>query len=167
MYLELRKGKVRMARKKWCRQYKATTACTVRLIDKMGLRENMLVGDRPHRRVYADSWFASVETALALRNEMGFHFTGSIKPATRQFPIEAMRWTLAAMNRGAHIVLKCVDHEGLWAVGWHDVHYKCFFDNKRNNSSWQTRPYKKTKHTRQLTPFPFLALLSLLSIKGK
>jgi hypothetical protein len=90
----------------------------------MGLKENLVVIDRPWRRVYADSWFASLETALALRNEMGVHFTGPIKTATKGFPIEAMRWTLATMNRGAHIVVKCLDHDGIWAIGWHDVHFK-------------------------------------------
>ncbi len=74
MYIVLQKGKVRMRRKKWCEQYKATTACTVRLIDQMGLKENLVVVDRPWRRVYADLWFTSLETALALRNEMGVHF---------------------------------------------------------------------------------------------
>jgi hypothetical protein len=28
-----------MARQKWCREYKATTACTVQLLDKMGTKE--------------------------------------------------------------------------------------------------------------------------------
>jgi hypothetical protein len=31
-FIEIQKGKVVMARKKWCRQYGATTACTVRLL---------------------------------------------------------------------------------------------------------------------------------------
>jgi hypothetical protein len=48
---------------------------------------------------------------------MGVHFTGPIKTATREFPIEAMRWTLATMQRGEHIVLKSMDHENLWAIG--------------------------------------------------
>lgn len=143
MYLELQKGKVRMARKKWCQTYKATTACTVRLIDKMGLRESLLVGERPSRRVYADSWFASVETAIALRREMGVHFTGPIKTATKEFPIEAMRWTLAGMNRGEHIVLKCVDHENLWAIGWHDVHYKCYVTTNGTTLPGKPAPKKR------------------------
>jgi hypothetical protein len=143
MYLELQKGKVRMARKKWCQTYKATTACTVRLIDKMGLRESLLVGERPSRRVYADSWFASVETAIALRREMGVHFTGPIKTATKEFPIEAMRWTLADMNRGEHIVLKCVDHENLWAIGWHDVHYKCYVTTNGTTLPGKPAPKKR------------------------
>ena len=151
MYIELQKGKVRMARKKWCQQYKATTACTVRLIDKMGLRENLLVCERPARRVYADSWFASVETALALRHEMGVHFTGPIKTATKEFPIEAMRWTLAAMNRGAHIVLKCLDHENLWAVGWHDVHFKCYVTT--NGTSLPGKPAPKKRQNVQGTTY--------------
>ncbi len=50
-------------KKKNCRQYKATTACTVRLLYKMGLSET----DLPKTKcVFADSWFTSVDTALAL-----------------------------------------------------------------------------------------------------
>jgi hypothetical protein len=122
---ELQSGEIRMARKKWRRKYKATTACIVRLIDKL----DMFEGDMelpPKRRFFADSWFASVETVLALRNEMGVHFTGPIKTATKGFPIDAMRWTLASMKRGDHIVLKCRDYPYLWTIGWHDIHYKCF-----------------------------------------
>jgi hypothetical protein len=123
--IELQSGKIRMARKKWCRKYKATTACTVRLCDKLGMNE-MGMEIPPKRRVYADSWFASIETALALRDSMGVHFTGPIKTATKGFPIQAMRWTLASMNRGDHIVLECRDHPNLYAIGWHDIHYKCY-----------------------------------------
>ena len=96
--IELQTGKNRMARTKWCRKYKATTACTVRLCDKLGMKEDRM-DMPPKRRVFADSWFASVETASALRNEMELHFTGPIKTATKGFPIDAIRWTLASMNR--------------------------------------------------------------------
>ena len=143
MYIELQKGKIRMRRKKWCDKYKATTACTVRLLDNMGLKENLVVGDRPWRRVYADSWFASLETALALRNELGVHFTGPIKTATKGFPIEAMRWTLATMNRGAHIVMKCLDHDGIWAIGWHDVHFKCYVTTNGTTLPGKPAPKKR------------------------
>ena len=44
VYIELQKGKIAMARQKWCREYKATTACTVRLLDKKGMKE-LLGGD--------------------------------------------------------------------------------------------------------------------------
>jgi hypothetical protein len=30
------------------------------------------------------------------------------------------------MNRGDHIVLKSKDYPYLYAIGWHDMHYKCF-----------------------------------------
>ncbi len=61
MYIELQKGKIRMAIKKWFNKCKATTACTVRLVDHMGLKERFERTDPPKaRRVYADSWFASV-----------------------------------------------------------------------------------------------------------
>ncbi len=65
VYLEIQKGKIAIARKKWCRTYKATTACTVRMLDKMGLKEHENdLQDNPNRWydnqgkkrcVYADS----------------------------------------------------------------------------------------------------------------
>jgi hypothetical protein len=39
VYIEVQKGKVAMARKKWCNRYTATTACTVRLCDALSLNE--------------------------------------------------------------------------------------------------------------------------------
>jgi hypothetical protein len=97
-----------MARQKWCRQYKATSACTVRLLDKMGTielldlddTERYVQNEEKKRCVYADSWFASVETALALKTELGLHFTGPIKTAHKYFPLDEMRWTLSNMRRG-------------------------------------------------------------------
>jgi hypothetical protein len=125
VFIEVQKGKVVMARKKWCRQYGATTACTVRLLDAMHLSEEHEVPPLA-RCVFADSWFASVSTALALRQHLGIHLTGSIKTAHKNFPIEPIRHTLAKMNRGDHITLKCDDVDNLWALGWHDHHFKCY-----------------------------------------
>ncbi len=116
-FLEIQTGKVSMARKKWCMQYKATTACTV---SQRTFERNL------KRCVFADSWFASVETALAVRKELGLEFTGPIKTAHKYFPIEPLRWTLTEMARGDHVVLKCNEEANLWAIGWHDHHYKCY-----------------------------------------
>jgi len=41
------------------------------------------------------------------------------------FPINEMRWQLSTMERGEHIVLKLAGKD-IWAVGWHDHHYKCY-----------------------------------------
>jgi hypothetical protein len=54
--------------------------------------------------VFADSWFASVETAMALKEELGFHFTGPIKTAHKHFPLEPIRWLLNEMRRGDYVV---------------------------------------------------------------
>jgi hypothetical protein len=124
MHLEIQTGKISMARKKWCRQYKATTACTVRLLDNMQVRATNIEGKK--RCVFADSWFASVETALAVRTELGCDFTGPIKTAHKYFPLEHIRWTLSEMKRGEHVVFKCNEEENLWAIGWHDNHYKAY-----------------------------------------
>jgi hypothetical protein len=112
----------------------------------MGLRETSINGERPNRRVFADAWFASVETALALRDEMGVNFTGPIKMAHKKFPIEAMRWTLATMHRGDHLVLKNLEHENLWAIGWHDIHYKCYVTT--NGTTLPGKPAPKKRQDR-------------------
>ena len=125
VFVEIQKGKLAMARKKFHREFGATTACTVRLCDALHLSELHEVPPLA-RCVFADSWFASVKTVVALRDELGLHFTGPVKTATSNFPIEAMRHTLAKMRRGEHIVLKCLDVPHLWAVGWHDHHFKCY-----------------------------------------
>ncbi len=67
----------------------------------MGLRENEndLMNDPnlwyenqgKKRCVYADSWFASVETQLALKKELGCHFTGPIKTAHKYYPIDELK----------------------------------------------------------------------------
>jgi hypothetical protein len=68
-FLEIQTGKISMARKKWCsRQYKATTAYTIRLLNKKQVKESKKNRTRTKKRcVMADSWFASVETTLAVR----------------------------------------------------------------------------------------------------
>ncbi len=103
--------RLRRAKPLW-RDYKATTACTVRLLDKMGLKEvedhnntdRWVANNGKKRCVYADSWFASVGTAMALKQELGLHFTGPIKRAHKHFPRDEMCWTLSHMRRGAYSV---------------------------------------------------------------
>jgi hypothetical protein len=141
-FLEIQTGKVSMQRKKWCRQYKATTACTVRLFDKIGITEKQ--NENKKRCVFADSWFASVETALAVRKELGLEFTGPIKTAHKHFPIEHLRWTLTEMQKGEHIVFKCNEEENLWAIGWRDHHYKCYI-----TTHGTTNPGKPANKRRQ------------------
>jgi hypothetical protein len=98
MFLEVQTGKITMAPKKWVRQYKATTACTVRLLDKMGMKERQgdnkngvctwTRGSHPWRLLwlFVKSWEWNLITAH------------------KYFPIEAMRFTLSEMRRGEHIV---------------------------------------------------------------
>jgi hypothetical protein len=94
------------------------------------------------RCVYADSWFASVDTALALKRELGLHFTGPIKTAHKYFPLDEMRWHLSHMKRGEHIVLKCNEEE-MWALGWHDHHYKCYLTTHGTDLPGKPAPKKR------------------------
>jgi hypothetical protein len=58
----------------------------------MGLGEISLPeGDKLRRVVVGDSWFASRNTACALKEKFGVEFTGCVKTAHAGFPIEAMR----------------------------------------------------------------------------
>jgi hypothetical protein len=140
--IEVQKGKLRMARKKWVPTFGATTACTLRLLENFKLNEIGLA-DPMKRCVFADSWFASVKTALALRQHLGLHFTGPIKTAHSQFPLERMRFTLSKLQRGDHIVLECQGKD-MWAIGWHDHHFKCYV-----TTHGHTRPGKPAPKKRQ------------------
>jgi hypothetical protein len=86
MYLEVQKGKVKL---QW--------------------------QEKKKRCVFADSWFASVETALALKEELGIHFTGPIKTAHKYFLLEPIRWVLNELSRGEHVVLKN-ENADLWLL---------------------------------------------------
>ena len=146
VYIEIQKGKVAMGQKKWCNCYSATTACTLRLCDALSLNELHEVPPLA-RCIYADSWFASVKTVLALRTHLGLHFTGPIKTATANYPIEAMRFTLAKMTRGENITLKCLDVPNCWAVGWHDHHYKCYVTTHGVTTPGKPAPKRRQDNT--------------------
>ena len=87
---------------------------------------------------------SGVTVQLALREEIGLHFTGPIKTAHECFPIEQMRASLSTMKRGEHIVLECVDRTNLWAIGWHDHHFKTYI-----TTHGHTRPGKPAHKKRQ------------------
>jgi hypothetical protein len=53
-----------------------------------------------------DSWFASRPTASALQEKFGLDLKGCVKTAHAGFPIEAMRWILAILDRGQSCVFK-------------------------------------------------------------
>ena len=126
LHLEIQEGKVRMQRKKFVNSFPATTACTLRMMSNMEVGELELADNAKLRRaVTADSWFASRATAIAMQEKLGLDITGPVKTATKGFPIEAMRWTLKDMSRGQHCVFK-EEGRDLWAVGWSDVHFKCY-----------------------------------------
>jgi hypothetical protein len=124
MLVELQEGKERMRRKHFVDDYGATTACTVRMLHKMGMSETNLE-TKLKRVVTADSWFASLKTAKAVKNFLGMEFTGPIKTSHSGFPIEAIRWALTEKQRGEHVVFK-LQGEDVWAIGWNDVHFKCY-----------------------------------------
>ena len=67
MRVEIQEGMIRMAHAGYTRDHMATTACTMRLAGGCGMGELQLASEvRPQRVLFADSWFASLSTTLAL-----------------------------------------------------------------------------------------------------
>jgi hypothetical protein len=114
--VEMQEGTTRMARKDYLDDHTHTTASTLRLV------EGSFVEDGKKRTVYIGSW-CSCKTQLARQDKFGHHTIGSVKTVHSLFPAEAARWTLKDVGRGEHVVFKC-DGEGVWAIGWSDVHFK-------------------------------------------
>ena len=142
--MELQEGKIRMARKRHCREFQATTACTLRLTKgACGSEKGQDEAECVKRVCTGDSWFASVATAVALKNELNVDFVGTVKTATKGFPQQAIRRVLSTMQRGDHCVFHCADL-GLHAVGWHDWHYKTYV-----SSCYTTNTGEPAKKKRQ------------------
>ena len=77
--------------------------------------------------VVGDSWFASFDTAKALKQELGLYFVGNIKTGHAHFPMEQMRWDLTHTERGDHTVYRLMESPLVChAVAWSDYHYKTF-----------------------------------------
>ncbi len=106
--IEIQKGKIAMARKKWAKDYGAVTACTLRLIDQLHISEIGEVSS-PRRCVFADSWFASVANVMALREHLGLDFTGPVKNAHANFPLDSLRFTVSKKDRGDFVVYQCLE----------------------------------------------------------
>jgi hypothetical protein len=89
LHLEIQEEKERMARLKYVDEFQATSACTVRLLANLSFGENALSPIKKMARVvFGDSWFASYQSVLALRDKLGLHFVGVIKTAHQSYPLE-------------------------------------------------------------------------------
>ena len=146
LHMEVCEGTTRMARKKYVGEEKASTACTLRMLEATGIKDVGEDGNSPQCRRHAvgDSWFAGVGTARALMKRLGIHFVGNVKTGHKDFPINAMRWTLSKMERGDSIVFKC-DSEDLWAVGWSDVHFKTHVTNHGTSADGDAATKKRQR----------------------
>ena len=132
-----------MARLKYVDEFQATTACTVRMLANLSLGENALSPDKKlFRVVFGDSWFASYQTVLGLRDKLGLHFVGVIKTAHQSYPLEMCRWALVDEDRGKYVVFKNVELNNIWAIGWSDVHFKTFICTQ-GVSTWGEAAAKK------------------------
>jgi hypothetical protein len=83
-------------------------------------------------------------------------FCGPVKTAHKYFPIDPLRFTLAEMRRGEHVVMQC-NEEKLWAIGWHDHHYKCYVTT--HGTTLPGKPADKKRQnvdTMSILPFPCL-----------
>jgi hypothetical protein len=109
--LELQEGKSVMSAKQYHKDFGATTACTIRLLEHSGC-------SGAGRVLIGDSWFASVNTAVNAR-KIGTYFIGNVKTATRMFPKRALADECRLLDRGSVSVKSAqVDGNRLNAVGW-------------------------------------------------
>jgi len=91
-----------------------------------------------------DSWFASASCVKAVWQLQKIRCMGNVKTATRCFPVQELRWTLAGKERGQHALLHCPD-DGIYALGWHDHHYKTFVCNAGTNMPGSTAKKKRQR----------------------
>jgi hypothetical protein len=123
--LELAEGKEAMKNKKYCDTYKPTTACSLRLTEPWFGTRRIVVGD---------SGFASVPTAVALR-EQGMFFTGAVKTAYASSPKVACLEILQDAQKGSCVWYTAkVRDTPLLFLGWKDKTSKSFVTTIGNSS---------------------------------
>ncbi len=109
------------------RAYKRSTASVLRLIDPFV--------DVFPLHVRADSYFASVETAVAMLSH-GCHFSGPVKQGRSKFPLAWLRAQVADGERGdaAFATTQVTDETGathtLRAAAWKDHTVQCFVSTR-------------------------------------
>ena len=110
MALEIMAGKLEMQEREYVREYGGGTSLLLRLSANWHGTGRLIV---------ADSAFASVKSAVALKSR-GLYFMGLVKTAHRKFP---KKWaqTVEIASRGGHKVVQATE-EGvkLRAVTWND-----------------------------------------------
>jgi len=83
-------------------------------------------------------------------------FTGPIKTGSAGFPLDCLRWTIANVNRGEHVVFKLVSvdnatvlvEDGCYAIGWSDHHLKCYLTTHGERTNLCGFPRYSTHSTR-------------------
>ena len=105
LHLEVQEGKEPMKKKIFCSTYGTTCSCTLRMAQ--ATQNN---GNKPDPLVrnlyYGDSWFASLRTAAAVRNELSCEFVGVVKNAHKNFPRKFLEDTMSSWPPGSHLVME-------------------------------------------------------------
>jgi hypothetical protein len=128
-------------------EFQATTACALRLTKgACGSEKGQDEAECVKRVCTGDSWFASMATAVALKNELNVDFVGTVKTATKGFPQQAIRRVLSTMQRGDHCVFHCAGL-GLHAVGWNDWHYRTHVSSCHTTDAGQPEKKKDSATT--------------------
>ena len=111
MALEIVANKMEMRAREYSGVYGADTSLLLRLT-------KFLRGSG--RIIVADSAFASVKSAVALKSQNGLYFLGMVKTAHKKFPKKYLQRVPIA-QRGGHVVCTAEqDGVKLRAVGWND-----------------------------------------------
>ena len=136
--LELVEKKASMNKKEYTAEYGSGTAYLLRLAKPF---------KGSGRAVNADSAFASVKSAVALRKVLGLSFAGMVKTAHRKYPKKYME-EATVEDRGDHIAA-VAEEEGvkLMACGWADKKRKMIVSSY--GSSLPGQPHKKRRWKRQ------------------
>ena len=107
-----------MRKKLFCSTYGTTCACTLRMA-KATKNNGNKVDPLVTNLYYGDSWFASLKTAAAVKNELGCEFVGVIKIAHKNFPKKFLEDTMSSWPPGSHLVMETtLDGDKYFAIGY-------------------------------------------------
>ena len=144
IYAEVQEGKEGMKHKPYFNTYGATSACVLRL--SKGTKDNGQLHDKDVRNLfYGDSWFASLKTAVAVKEEIDSEFLGPVKTSHKHFPKRYLEETMKDWPPGSHMVLETTVRGNNYIATGYKYNMKkvlCFISTEGAGHTMPGKPYE-------------------------
>ena len=145
LFVEVQRGKRGMLESKFQKEFGATSACTLRLVQGTKNTGQSIRHSNNVRQIYlGDSWFSGCKTARLVAEYEGVEWIGPVKTNKAGFPMSTLENKMKEWPGGTYLVLETVGEvTPLVAIGYKYNSRKClsFVTTKKAGTTIPGEPY--------------------------